>query len=210
MELNELVVPALWVLTAVLVGAVLWTGDGVFRYFLTVKPLVTVVVLGVPLLAWALQSHPLLMLIHISGAFLFVGGHAVSALVAFRLTTETDGARAESLLDLSGYGIVWLHIGLAVLILSGIAAGFVEQSWDQVWIWLAIDVLLAISAYMYWGNSGGRGYNAVRKRLEEGGTAAWDEPETRRLVDRAQALRLTLTGTAALLAITALMVFQPG
>jgi hypothetical protein len=112
-------------------------------------------------------------------------------------------------LDLSGHGINWLHIGLAVLILSGVAAGFVGDWWDQAWIWLAIDLLLAISAYMYWGNSHGMGYNGVRARLREGGTAAWDDPETRRLVDRRQAKRYFLTGTVALVAITALMVFRP-
>ncbi len=96
-----LVMPALYVLTAVLVIAVIWAGDGVFLHYLTVRPLYTVAVLGVPLLAWALQSQQFLVLIHISGAFLFVGSHAVSALVAFQLPGETDGARAQALLELS-------------------------------------------------------------------------------------------------------------
>lgn len=207
-DLGPLVMPSLYVLTAVLVVAVIWAGDGVFPYYLTVRPLYTVVVLGVPLVAWALQSYQLLVLIHISGAFLFVGGHAVSALVAFQLPGETDGARAEALLALSYRSLDWLHIGLAVLILSGVAAGFVGHWWDRPWIWLALDVLLVITAYMYIGNRS-RAYSGARSHLEAGGTAAWDA-EVRGMVGRRQAVIFLVTGTAALVAITVLMVFKPG
>lgn len=197
--------PGLYVLTAVLVVAVLWAGDGVFPYYLTFRPLYTVVVLGVPLVGWALQNYQLLVLLHISGAFLFVGGHAVSALVAFQLPQETDGARAQALLALSYRSLDWLHIGLAVLVLSGVAAGFVGHWWDRPWIWLALDLLLAISAYMYAVSK----YGAARRRLEESGTAAWDA-EVRGMVGRGQAVIFLVTGTAALVAITVLMVFKPG
>jgi uncharacterized membrane protein len=44
---------------------------------------------------------PWLKLLHILGAFLFVGAHGVSMLVAFRLRGQTDRARLASLLDLS-------------------------------------------------------------------------------------------------------------
>ena len=207
-EFGTLVMPALYLLTAVLVVAVIWAGDGVFPYYLTVRPLYTAVVLGVPLVAWAMQNHQLLVLIHVSGAFLFVGGHAASALVAFQLPGETDGARAQALLTLSSRSLDWLHIGLAVLILSGIASGFVGHWWDRPWIWLAIDLLLAISAYMYAGNHS-KAYSGARNRLEEGGTAAWDA-EVQQMVNRRQAVLFLGTGTAALVAITVLMIFKPG
>jgi hypothetical protein len=207
-DVQTLVLPALYVLTAVLVVAVLWAGDGVFPYYLTVRPLYTVVVLGVPMVAWALQNHQLLVLLHIGGAFLFVGGHAASALVAFQLPGETDGARAQALLELSSRSLDWLHIGLAVLIVSGIAAGFVGHWWDRPWIWLSLDLLLAISAYMYAGNRS-KAYSGARNRLAEGGAAAWDI-EVQRMVDRRQAMLFLVTGMAALVAITVLMIFKPG
>jgi len=208
LDAGLLVMPALYLLTTVLLVAVIWAGDGVFVHFLTFRPLYTVVGLGVPLLAWALQNQQLLVLIHISGAFLFVGGHAVSALVAFQLPDETDGARAQALLELSSRSVYWLHGGLAVLILSGIAAGFVGRWWDQPWIWLSLDLLLAISAYMYAAN-GSKAYSGARTRLREGGAAAWDA-EVQGMVDRRQALVFLVTGTAALVAITFLMIFKPG
>jgi hypothetical protein len=207
-DVGPLVMPALYVLTALLVIAVIWAGDGVFAYYLTVRPVYTIIVLGIPLVAWALQSYQLLVLIHISGAFLFVGGHAVSALVAFQLPGETDGARAQALLALSYRSLDWLHIGLAVLILSGVTAGFVGQWWDRPWIWLALDLLLAITAYMYAGNRS-KAYSGARNRLEDGGAAAWDA-DVRGMVDRRQAMTFLVTGTAALVAITVLMVFKPG
>jgi len=207
-DLGPLVMPALYLVTAVLVVAVIWAGDGAFPYYLTVRPVVTVVVLGIPLLAWALQNHQLLVLIHVSGAFLFVGGHAASALVAFQLPVETDGARAQALLALSSRSLDWLHIGLAVLILSGIAAGFVGHWWDRPWIWLSLDLLLAISAYMYAGNRS-KAYSGARNRLDAGGPTAWDA-EVRGMVDRRQAVLFMVTGTAALVAITALMIVKPG
>jgi hypothetical protein len=207
-EFGALVMPALYLLTGALVVAVIWAGDGVFLYYLTVKPIYTVLVMGVPLMAWALQNQQLLVLIHISGAFLFVGGHAASALVAFQLPDETDGARAQALLTLSSRSLDWLHIGLAVLILSGIASGFVGHWWDRPWIWLAIDLLLAISAYMYAGNRS-KAYSGARNRLEEGGAAAWDA-EVQGMVSRRQAVIFLCTGTAALVAITILMIFKPG
>jgi len=207
-EFGALVMPALYLLTGALVVAVIWAGDGVFLYYLTVKPIYTLVVLGVPLLAWALQNQQLLVLIHISGAFVFVGGHAASALVAFQLPGETDGARAQALLTLSSRSLDWLHIGLAVLILSGIASGFVGRWWDRPWIWLAIDLLLAISAYMYAGNRS-KAYSGARNRLGEGGAAAWDA-EVQGMVSRRQAVIFLGTGTAALVAITILMIFKPG
>lgn len=207
-EVGPLVMPALYLLTAVLLVAVIVSGDGVFPYYLTVKPVFTILVLGVPLMAWALQNQQLLVLIHISGAFIFVGGHAVSALVAFQLPDETDGARAQALLTLSSRAVDWLHIGLAVLILSGVAAGFVGHWWHRPWMWLAIDLLLAISAYMYVGNSS-KGYSGARSRLADGGAAGWDA-EVQGMVDRRQAMLFLVTGTAAIVAITVLMVFKPG
>jgi hypothetical protein len=207
-EFGTLVMPALYLTTAILVVVVIWAGDGVFPYYLTVRPLYAAAVLGVPLVAWSLQNEQLLVLVHISGAFLFVGGHAVSALVAFQLPGETNGDRAQALLTLSSRSLDWLHIGLAVLILSGIASGFVGRWWDRPWIWLAIDLLLAISAYMYAGNRS-RAYSGARNRLEEGGAAAWDA-EVQGMVNRRQAVLFLGTGTAALVAITVLMIFKPG
>jgi hypothetical protein len=199
--------PALYVLTAALIVAVAITQDGAIPFILTVAPRVTAVVLGLPLVAWAVQSYQLLVLIHILGAFVFVGSHAASVWVAFRLPKESERERAETLLLLSDSSLGWLHAGLALLIVSGVAAGFVGRWWDRPWIWLALDLLLAITAYMYY--TAPRSYHPARSSLIDEGGAGWDAA-ARKLVDRRRAISMMLTGTAALLAIVALMVLKPG
>jgi hypothetical protein len=206
-ELGSLTLPALYVLTAVLIVAVAITQDGAIPYYLTAWPRATVVVLAIPLIAWALQSHPVLVLIHIVGAFVFVGAHAVSVFVAFQVPKETEGPRAEALLLLSASSLGWLHAGLALLIVAGVAAGFVGQWWDRAWIWLSLDLLLAIAAYMY--ATAPRAYHPARHSLVDEGAPGWDAA-ARALVDRHRAMSLMVSGTAALLAILALMVLKPG
>lgn len=196
---------ALYVLTAALVVAVLVAGDGVFVHYLTVRPWATVVVLGVPTAAWLLGSQPALVLLHVTGAFLFVGAHTVSAFVALRVPSERDGARARALLELSSWAVDWMHIGLALLVGSGIAAGFVGRWWSQPWLWLAIDLLLAVVAYMYAANT----YSGALRGLTDGGPEAWTA-EVRAAVDQRKALTFLGVGTLALAAITALMVLKPG
>jgi uncharacterized membrane protein len=206
-DLEPLVLPALYLLTAALLVALYLAGDGVFRYYLTVKPLYTLVILGTPVIALALGFYPMLVLLHVVGVFLFVGGHAVSAFVAFALLKEENGTRAKALLELSLGAMDWLHIGLAVLITAGIAAGFAGKWWGEPWLWISIDLLLAISAYMYASNNG-RGYAKARRQLEEGGPDAWTD-STRALAGRRRAWTFLLSGSATLLAITALMIFKP-
>lgn len=206
-ELGSLTLPVLYVLTAALIVAVAITQAGAIPYYLTAWPRATVVVLAIPLLAWALQSYPMLVLIHILGAFVFVGAHAVSVFVAFQVPRETERARAETLLLLSASSLGWLHAGLALLIVAGVAAGFVGQWWDEPWIWLSLDLLLLITAYMY--GTAPSAYHPARHSLIDEGAPGWDAA-ARKLVDRRRAMSLMVTGTAALLAIVALMVLKPG
>lgn len=206
-DLEPIVLPALYLLTAVLLVALYLAGDGVFRYYLTVKPVYTVIILGAPLLILATGMHQLLVLLHVAGVFLFIGGHAVSAFVAFALLKETNGTRAQALLQLSSGAMDWLHIGLAVLITAGIAAGFAGDWWGEPWLWISIDLLLAISAYMYAANNG-KGYAKARNLLEEGGPDAWTD-STRAHAARRRAWTFLLSGSATLLAITALMIVKP-
>jgi hypothetical protein len=67
---------------------------------------------------------------------------------------------------------------------------------------------LAITAYMYRAASAPR-YTPARHALIDEGGPGWDDA-TRALVDRGRALRLMVTGMAALVAIIALMVLKPG
>lgn len=93
--------------------------------------------------------YGLVVLLHVLGAFGFVLAHGISMLVSFRLRGERDRARQAHLLELSSAGINLMYIGLTVLLLAGIAAGFLGSHWGRGWIWAAIGTLVVVMGVMY-------------------------------------------------------------
>lgn len=88
-------------------------------------------------------------ILHVLGAFAFVLAHGISMVVSFRLRGERDRARQALLLELSGMSVGLMYIGLGVLLLAGIAAGFLGDHWGRAWIWAAIGTLVVVIAVMY-------------------------------------------------------------
>ena len=93
--------------------------------------------------------YGVVVLLHVLGAFAFVLAHGVSMLVSFRLRSERDPVRRVLLFELSSTGINLMYIGLAVLLLAGIAAGFLGNHWGRLWIWAALGTLVVVMAVMY-------------------------------------------------------------
>ena len=93
--------------------------------------------------------YPWIVLLHVVGAFLFVMAHGISMMVAFRLRTEADRGRIAALLALSGEAVGIMYIGLALLIIGGVWAGFAGDHWGRLWIWTALAILVVITAVMY-------------------------------------------------------------
>lgn len=89
-----------------------------------------------------------LRFLHIISAFLFVAGHGVSMLVAFRLRRETSPDRMKALLDLSTVSLNLAGIGLLLLLASGIAAGIAGDYFGKLWIWLSLALLVVIGGLM--------------------------------------------------------------
>ncbi len=85
---------------------------------------------------------------HVLGAFLFVAGHGVSMVVAFRLRAESDRARMAALLDLSVIALALAYVGLLLLLVAGIVAGVVLGSWGRAWIWVALVLFVLIGFAM--------------------------------------------------------------
>jgi len=90
----------------------------------------------------------LIVFLHVLGAFMFVAGHGVSMFVVFKVRRETDRTRLEALLDLSGTSLGVAGIGLLILLVSGILAGLVLDSWGKWWIWIALGLFIVIAAVM--------------------------------------------------------------
>lgn len=86
--------------------------------------------------------------LHILATFTFMLCHGASAVVAFRLRHETSRDRIRALLDLSGYPYNLMLLSLAIVILGGVAMGFLGHWWARGWIWVLLVVLIAIGVAM--------------------------------------------------------------
>ncbi len=156
-----------------------------------------------------------LVLLHVVGAFVFVLGHGASMVVAFRLRGQRHPDRIRELLMASQSGIGLSYLGLLILIVAGVAAGFVGGHWGRLWIWAAVAILIGIMVVMYAVASPhyGRLRAAAGVPGYEEQAAEFDPPvdssELPRLVDSRRPFALAVVGGSGLLAIVYLMVAKP-
>ncbi len=116
--------------------------------------------------------YPWIVLLHVLGAFGFVLAHGASAFAAIRIRSERDPARVAALLDMSATSIGLMYISLLILLIGGIAAGFIGGWWGSLWIWLAIGVLVVVIGAMY--PMGSMHYANVRRAV---GLKAYNDPK---------------------------------
>ena len=90
-----------------------------------------------------------IVLLHVVGAFVFVAAHGVSMFTAFRLRGERDRARQAVLLETSAIGVYATYVGLVLLLVGGVWAGFAGSHWGALWLWAAIATLVIVIAVMY-------------------------------------------------------------
>jgi hypothetical protein len=155
-------------------------------------------------------------LLHILGAFAFATAHGVSVGIALRLPHEKSLERMRALLDLSGvfFGVGYAAIG--IMLLAGIAGGFVGHYWSRGWIWLSLGLLLAVAVYMSLVVT--TYYHRVRKAVGLPYDEKWKrqpavEPangaDVAALLAQGRPLLLTLVGGIGLAVVLGLMVFKP-
>ncbi|HXG26435.1 MAG TPA: hypothetical protein VNL94_06245 [Candidatus Binatia bacterium] len=94
------------------------------------------------------QFSRLFVFLHVLGAFMFAAGHGVSMFAVFQVRKEKNRTRLAALLDLSGWSLATAGIGLLVLLISGILAGFALGSWSRWWIWISLALLIVIGGVM--------------------------------------------------------------
>ena len=159
--------------------------------------------------------YGLVVLLHVLGAFLFVLAHGASMLVSFRLRSERDPVRQAALFELSSTGINLMYVGLAILLLAGIAAGFMGGHWGRGWIWAALATLVAIMAVMYTVATPfyGRMRAAAGAPVPEQVVARMKPPPTpadlERIATSNRPIWLAAVGGAGLAFITWLMLAKP-
>ncbi len=157
-----------------------------------------------------------LVLLHVLSVFGFLMAHGISAGVAFALRRERNLERIRALLNLSGNTMGVLHGSIFLLLLSGVAGGFIGHWWRQGWIWLSLGLLLAI--YIYMGVGGASYYSRVRKAAGLGYMEGFKakppaEPASEATLDallrQSRPLVLAVVGFGGLALVTWLMEFKP-
>ena len=90
-----------------------------------------------------------IVLLHVVGAFTFALAHGVSIAVSLRLRASRSREQAAALLDLSQMAVGGLYVGLVLLLIGGVWAGFAGDHWGRLWIWTALGVLVVVIVAMY-------------------------------------------------------------
>lgn len=90
-----------------------------------------------------------IVLLHVLGAFIFALAHGVSIAVSLRLRGVRSREQAAALLDLSQMAVGGLYIGLLLLLVGGVWAGFAGDHWGRLWIWVALGLLVVVIFAMY-------------------------------------------------------------
>lgn len=148
--------------------------------------------------------------------FLYMLAHGVSATVAFRLRQETSLDRIRALLDLSGSSITLMYVSLLVMILGGVALGFLGNWWATGWIWTSIALLVLILVAMAFMASSH--FHLVRRaaglpffdgRKGQPAVPAASPDELRELLKSGKPHLMTLIGLGGWAMILGLMIFKP-
>ena len=163
-----------------------------------------------------MDLYPWLVYLHITGAFLFVFAHGVSAIVAFRLRSERDAGRMIALLELSTTSVGAMYVGLLTLLIAGVVAAINRNWFSQGWPWAAIIVLVVVAVAMYALAS--RYYAGIRQALglPSMNDKRGEQPPPPRPVDEVIALldtrrpeQIAAVGFVGLLVILWLMILKP-
>ena len=77
-----------------------------------------------------------IVLLHVLGAFVFALAHGVSIAVALRLRGTSSREGIGALLGLSQISLGALYVGIVMLLVGGIWAGFAGDHWGRPWIWV--------------------------------------------------------------------------
>jgi hypothetical protein len=162
-------------------------------------------------------AYQWLVFLHIAGAFVFLIAHGISIGVSLRLRRERDPRRIMALLDVSSGSISGLYVGLLVLLVGGVVAGFMgpDQAvggsswWGSGWIWVALGTLIVLMVFMYAAAS------TYYKRLRVivgamvEGSEAVSEARLADLLSGPRPVVLSVVGVGGLLFILYLMLFKP-
>jgi hypothetical protein len=83
--------------------------------------------------------------------------------VAFKISSEKNPDRLRALLDLSRWSLTPMSMSLLPLLVLGLILTFMGGWWKQIWPWLSLVLLIAMSVWMTWQSR--TVYSPIRKAL---------------------------------------------
>jgi hypothetical protein len=155
------------------------------------------------------MSYRWLLLLHIASVLALLGTHGTSMTVLYRIRRERDRTKVLDLVTLSGETILPMYISLAAIVVTGVLLGLKVHAFSRWWLWVAIVILVAISALM---GAIARPYFARVKeacQVRPSGVPRVSDEELGEILSAATAHVIAAIGGLGLLAILYLMVFQP-
>jgi hypothetical protein len=162
-----------------------------------------------------MEIYPWIVLLHVVGAFVFAIAHGVSAFSAFAIrAARQDPNRVRAFLEVSGYSLGAMYVGLLMLLVGGVWAGIAGDHFGRGWIWAALVLLVVIIVVMYAMAS--RFYGEARtavglpSQTEKNPTGPGASPEAlAALLDNRRPEVLVTIGGLGFLVILWLMVVKP-
>ena len=101
--------------------------------------------------------------LHILSVLVFFFAHGISMGVAFKLASEKNPDRLRALLDLSRWSLTPMSNSLIALLVFGLILTFMGPWRSQIWPWLSLILLIAMSVWMTWQSR--TVYMPIRKAL---------------------------------------------
>ena len=150
-----------------------------------------------------------IVFLHVFSAFVYMLAHGVQAAVMLKLRSEADPERSLTLFNALN-GTRLQRITLALVMVTGLVAGFQRPWWRHGWMWTALAMLVVITVLM---RLYGAGYytlvsGAARRAIAEQKT---QESMEAFLAARTSwhAIGVAIIGIGGLAVIVWLMMFKP-
>jgi amino acid transporter len=155
------------------------------------------------------MSYRWLLFLHIVSVLALLGSHGTSMTVVYRIRRERDRSRILDLVTLSGETILPMYVSLAAIVVTGVLLGLKVHAFSRWWLWVAIVILVVITALM---GMIARPYFARVKeacQLRPSGVPRVSDEELAEILHASTAHVISAIGGIGLLAILYLMIFQP-
>jgi uncharacterized membrane protein len=150
-----------------------------------------------------------LLVLHVGGAFLVVGGATMAAIFNVAALRRERPSEIAALFRMAQIGVVAVMVGMTLALVFGLwLVSDADYGWGQTWIVLALILWVAANAL---GSTGGRRDKATRELAERLG-AEGDQPssELRARLRDPLTLGLSWGSGVVVIAILALMIWKPG